>query len=153
MGRRCGLRLQIGMPKHRIEFSVPWPLSASVTQDLLRHLFGVSLVTYLGLFLGESLHAQLVTRYFDPNVLLVVTVVFGVLVSPWSEIPSRGEPVGWRDNLWIGALTVLTGGIVWYQIRSLGQVAPVIGAVSGAAFFLLARLLLPERDDITSRQS
>lgn len=135
----------------KVTVSIPWPLSAATTRELLSFAFQVALVTYLGLYLLESLRPQFVTLFYSLDTFLWIAIVTGVLSSIWPAFVSEAQrlpakPSG-KDYIWMGLLAVGTMAVVWYKTASIGWLVNVIAPLSGLIVLGLSLLVYFDRDD------
>lgn len=136
----------------RVTFSIPWPFTAVATRDLLAYVFQVALLSYLGFYLLENLQPGFVSNYFDLNIMLWSTIGSGLLTALWpAVVPEARKPrrLGWRQYVGLLLLALVTAGIVWYKIQSIGWLAKIIALLSGLIVFGLG--LLVYLDDDTER--
>lgn len=135
----------------RVTVSFPWPLTASETREILSFGFQVALVTYLGLYLIESLQPGYVSTYYNLDTFLWIAIVTGVLSGVWpmftKDARKEHAPPSWKDFLWIGLLSIGTVAVVWYKISSFGWLVKVIAPLSGLVVLGLSLLVYFNRDD------
>lgn len=135
----------------KITFSIPWPLTADETRDVLSFAFQVSFVSYLGFFLIESLGAGFVSRFYTVDLFMWAAVITGLLSAIWPTIVVKHKLTvarpGWLDYLWMGVLAVSASVIVWYKISTVGWLAIVIAPLSGLIVLGLSLLVHYDRDD------
>lgn len=136
----------------RVTLSFPWPFSAAATRELLSFVFQVSLVTYLGLYLIESLRPQFVTLFYSLDTFLWIAIVTGVLSSIWPAIVPEAkhrppERLGWKDWSWMLLLAAGTVAVVYYKTSSIGWLVNVIAPLSGLIVLGLSLLVYFDRDD------
>lgn len=136
---------------HRVNFSIPWPFTAVETRELLSFAFQVGLVTYLGLYLIESLSPGFVTSFYKLDTFLWIAIVTGVLSSIWPAIvpEAKKEPTKptWKDFVWMVLLALGTVAVVWYKTSSIGWLVKVIAPLSGLIVLGLSLLVYYDRDD------
>lgn len=133
----------------RVNFSIPWPLTAGESRDLLQYLFQLALVSYLGFYLIENLKPGFVSDYFNLNIVLYVTIISGILASLWPAIApaAREHRTGWKHYLGLLLVAVLAAIFVWYKIQTLGPWAKLIAPVSGLIVFGLGASLYLDAGD------
>jgi uncharacterized membrane protein len=135
----------------RINFSLPWPLSANETREILSFAFQVALVTYLGFYLMESLKPGFVTFFYNLDTFLWIAIITGLLSSIWPAIvkdakKEQSKPT-WKDFVWMGLLAIGTVAVVWYKTSSVGWLVKVIAPLSGLIVLGLSLLVYYDRDD------
>ena len=135
----------------RINFSIPWPLTAVETREILSFAFQVSLVSYLGFYLIENLRPGFVTAFYNLNNFLWAAIVTGVLSTIWPVVvpEAKREPAKptWKDFIWMVLLALGTVAVVWYKTSSIGWLVKVIAPLSGLIVLGLALLVYYDRDD------
>ena len=107
----------------------------------MQEVFQFSLLTYLVLFLIETLKTGAVSAYFNMNILLgVVLVSGGVIVLTYSEkMPVQKATI---EDVKNGFFLALLGGCGIYFVTSdLGYLAIVIAVLTGLTLFLFTVLL------------
>ncbi len=135
----------------RVTFSIPWPLSAKETRDILSFVFQVTLVSYLGLYLIENLRPGFVTFFYNLDSFLWAAIITGVLSSVWPAIVPESKKLlskpTWKDFVWMGLLAIGTVAVVWYKTSSVGWLVRVIAPLSGLIVLGLSLLVYYDRDD------
>ena len=138
------------MAMRRVTLSFPWPFDVAETRDLLSFAFQVSLVTYLGYYLLETLAPGFVSLAYNLNDLLWLTIGLGVLTALWPALAKQSlkpERLTWKTWIFIIILTIAATGIVWYQTKSIGSLRNVIAPLTGLIVAGLAILLYFEDDE------
>jgi drug/metabolite transporter (DMT)-like permease len=118
----------------RVTISIPWPFSSTETRAVLLFAFQTALVTYLGLYLIETLQAGFVSRYFEIETFLWITVVAGLLHAVWPYVVPESETsqaVGWMMYVWIAILALGMATVIWYKMQSLGGLAAIASSLTG----------------------
>jgi hypothetical protein len=137
-----------------ITFSIPWPLSAEDTRELLSFAFQVALVTYLGFYLLESLRPGFVTLYMNLDLFLWAAIITGVLSSIWPMIvpvvKKEATKPTWKDFVWMILLALGTVAVVWYKTSSVGWLVKIIAPLSGLIVLGLSFLVYYDRGDETA---
>ncbi len=135
----------------RITFSIPWPLTAIETREILSFAFQVALVTYLGFYLIENLRPGFVTTFYSLDTFLWIAIVTGVLSSIWPAIVPEAKKKQtnptWKDIVWMIVLALGTVAVVWYKTSSIGWLVKVIAPLSGLIVLGLSLLVYYDRDD------
>ncbi len=134
---------------NRVTFSIPWPFTAEESRDVLSYVFQIALLSYLGFYLIESLKPGFVTNYLDLNILLWSTVGSGLLTALWPAVVPAARKSGvisWKQYVGIVLLALVTAGIVWYKIQSIGWLATIIAPLSGLIVFGLGLLVYLDED-------
>lgn len=129
----------------RVTLTIPWPLTPEETRDILSYAFQVTLITYVVLFLLESLKPGFVTNYLSLQRWLWATIGTGVLATAWPAIvPAsrwKRSTLRGREYVWLAILTLGTMFIVLMKTRSLGWLAPVVATLTGVAVLGLSLLV------------
>ncbi len=106
-------------------------------------LFKVSLVTYLCLYLLESMSASFVSNYFNINAILAIAAVSGV-ISVFvhnEEAQYTFQKPGIKEYC-IGSILALTSaGIVYRQTRTVGHFSVLLAIVTVLIVFFSLTLL------------
>lgn len=124
-------------------------------QSVLSHIpdvFSYTLLTYLILFLLENIFPGFVSNTFDPNLLLIPVVILGVVSAFAPEKTREDEPPTLKDLIAVGAMTMLSGVIIYYKTKELGEVAIIISVVGALLVLLVATVILfaPEENEETA---
>lgn len=141
----------------RVSVSIPWPLSAAETRDVLSFAFQVSLLNFLGLYLIESIHSGFVTSFYSFDMFLWFTIAAGLLSSLWPAVVPEGKKEfvkpTWRDYAWMALFALGTVAVVWYKTSTLGWLAKVIAPLSGLVVLGLSLLVYFSRDNDSETSS
>lgn len=122
---------------------------------LVAELFQVSLVTYLGLQILETVKTGYVSDFFDVNLLLTIVAGSGIVTTFMTpaHIPSAPQPYpGITKKLseweWYFLVGLAAGGgfLVYYKTQTLGTIAIAISVLAGAIIALLSYLLLTDQN-------
>ncbi len=134
----------------KITFSIAWPLSGLDVRELLSFAFQVSLVSFLGFYLVESLRGGFIANFFNINIFLWAAIVTGVLSTVWPmvvpEAKVEKKPT-WKDYLWMVLLALATVALVWYKTSSIGWLVNVIAPLSGLIVLGLSLLVYFDKDE------
>jgi hypothetical protein len=134
----------------KITFSIAWPLSELDVRELLAFTFRVSLVSFLGFYLVESLRAGFIANFFNINVFLWASIITGVLSTVWPvvvpEAKTEKKP-SWKDYMWMVLLALGTVALVWYKTSSIGWLVKVIAPLSGLIVLGLCLLVYFDKDE------
>lgn len=135
----------------RITFTIPWPITAAETRELLTFAFQVALVTYLSFFLWENIAPGFITMYVSLDTFLWVALCLGMVAAIWPSIvpeskrQSTGKPT-WQDLIWMGVLAFGTVVVVWGKMVSVGWLVAVVAPLSGLIVLGLSLLVYYDRD-------
>ena len=134
----------------KITFSIAWPLTGMDIRELLSFAFQVSLVSFLGFYLVESLRGGFIANYFNINIFLWAAIVTGVLSTVWPmvvpEAKVEKQPT-WKDYVWMVLLALGTVALVWYKTSSIGWLVKVIAPLSGLVVLGLSLLVYFDKDE------
>jgi len=132
----------------KITFTIPWPLTADDTRELLSFAFQTALISYLGFTLLEQLFTGFVSNYINLNIILWVTVGCGALTAIWPMATVTAKPgkIGWKSIGWLVILAALAGWVVWYKIGALGNIRLPIAALSAIIVAGLGFLIYFDND-------
>lgn len=133
----------------KVTLSFPWPVSAAEMREILTFAFQLSLVTYLGMYLVESLQPGFVTVVLALNPFIVATVVFGALASIWPAVAQgagRKKPLRWSHYAFFTALALLSGFILWDKTRTIGWGAGGLAVLAAGIVFSLGLLSFLDRN-------
>ena len=140
----------------RITFSIPWPLSAEETRDILAFAFQVALATYLGFYVLESIRPGFVSFYYNLDTFLWIAIITGALSSIWPTIVpaanKQPQKKTWKDFLWIAILGIGTVVVIWYKTSSIGWLVRIIAPLSGLIIVGLSLLVYYDRDESDRRE-
>ena len=134
----------------RVTFSIPWPFTATEFRELLSYAFQVALVTYLTLYLIESLKPGYVTSFYSLDNFLWVAVATGAISSLWPAVvvdAGHQRMFTIRDVVWIGMLGLGTVAVIWYKTQSLGYLGKVIAIIGGLIVIGLSLLAYYDHDN------
>ena len=101
-------------------------------RELLKEIFKVSLITYLLFYLIDEIKTGFISNYFDLNILLAATIASGVLVfliHGEGKTPAA-QPVGIYNYVIVYFLSLSTGIIIYYLMRSFGAFSYLISAIA-----------------------
>lgn len=123
-----------------------------VVKELISFVFEVSLVSYLLFYLIESLAPQFITQFFNLNILLGATMLSGVLAAIFPLPKKVGDEklrkITVKDFIFIAILSLIASALIWYQTKSIGQIALVIAILSGiVVFFMSLIVMFGDQDD------
>lgn len=134
----------------KITFSVAWPLSGLDVREILSFAFQVSLVSFLGFYLVESLRAGFIANFFSINIFLWAAIITGVLSTVWPmvvpEAKVERKPT-WKDYMWMVLLALGTVALVWYKVSSIGWLVKVIAPLSGLIVLGLSLLVYFDKEE------
>jgi hypothetical protein len=134
----------------KITFSIAWPLSGTDVREILSFAFQVSLVSFLGFYLVESVRGGFIANYFNINIFLWAAIVTGVLSTVWPmvvpEAKVEKKPT-WKDYVWMVLLALGTVALVWYKTSSVGWLVKVIAPLSGLIVLGLSLLVYFDKDE------
>ena len=134
----------------KITFSIAWPLSGLDVRELLSFAFQVSLVSFLGFYLVESLRGGFIANFFNINVFLWAAIITGVLSTVWPMVVPEAKvdkKPTWKDYLWMVMLALTTVALVWYKTSSIGWLVKVIAPLSGLIVLGLSLLVYFDKDE------
>lgn len=135
----------------KITFSIPFPLTADETREMLSFTFQVSLVSYLGFYLIESLSSGFVIRYYSLDLFLWSAVVSGVASSILPAIVPAAKKAptqpNWKDFVWMVVLALGTTVVIWYKAPSIGWLVTIIAPLSGLIVLGLSLLVYYDQDN------
>lgn len=134
----------------KITFSIAWPLSGMDVRELLSFAFQVSLVSFLGFYLVESLRAGFIANFFNINMFLWVAIITGVLSTVWPMVVLEAKvekKPSWKDYMWMVLLALGTVAVVWYKTSSIGWLVNVIAPLSGLIVLGLSLLVYFDKDE------
>ncbi|MEK7631990.1 MAG: hypothetical protein AAB445_03980 [Patescibacteria group bacterium] len=135
---------------NKITFNIATPFSGTEVRELLSFAFQVSLVSFLGFYLMESLRPGVVANFFNINIFLWSAIVIGVLSTVWPmvvpEAKVEGKPT-WKDYVWMVLLALGTVAVVWYKTSSIGWLVKVIAPLSGLIVLGLSLLVYFDKDE------
>jgi len=115
-----------------------------LTQEIIKEIFKISLISYLLFYLVENFKAGFISDYFNLNILLIITIISGVLtVGGKKEVEEREKySIKIRDYIFIVILGLVAAGLIFYSIKEIGKLAYLISTVSGVIIMLISILLL-----------
>jgi hypothetical protein len=135
----------------RINFSIPWPYTGAEMREVLSFTFQTALVTYLCLYLAESIWPGFVTKFNKLDTFLWLAIITGVISTIWpaivTEVKKEKTKLKWPDCIWIGVLTLGTVAIVWYKTAPVGWLVKVIAPLSGLIVLGLSLVVYYDRDE------
>lgn len=135
----------------RITLTFPWPMTAEETRDILSFIFQIALVSYLVLYLFDTLKTGFVTNYFSLAPYFWTAVISGVLSGTWPvlipEARKNRTTLRWTDYFWLGVLTLGTMVAVYTKTRSLGELSMVVVLLSGLAVLGVGLLIYIDHDE------
>ena len=113
--------------------------------EIINYLFQTLLVTYLVLLLVEEIWKGLVTNYLNPNYLLIIVIIVGIL-DIFSEhdtrfIKEKSKPT---DYLFVFALGIIGFFIIKLKTADLGWLSYLISIIAAVLIILLSILILEE---------
>lgn len=119
-----------------------------ITKEIIREIFKVSLISYLLFYLLNDIFTGFVSDYFNITILLWVTVISGVL-SVWTEgekdiTQEKSVQINKWTYVFISILSLVSVGLIFYRIQSIGKLSYFISILSGLIVFLLSFLILNE---------
>ncbi len=137
----------------RVTVSFPWPLSPAATREIFSFSFTTALVTYLLLYLVESLSPGAVSRYYNLDHFLWVTIILGVISSFWPATVQNAREDSkpdWKDYLWIVVLALGSGAVIYSKSQDLGLMAKIIAPLGALIVFGMALLVYFDRSEDSS---
>lgn len=137
---------------------MPFPINKKedfwwLTKEVVREVFQVSLIAYLVFYLIEDFKVGFITNYFNLNILLILTIISGIITvlleeketsfgEGYEEKVPEEEKIKKRDYIFIIILGIIAAIIIFFRIKSLGWLAPVISIISGIIIIMISILLL-----------
>lgn len=113
---------------------------------IAKEFFQYSLITYILLFIAESLQPGIVSYFFDPTLLLGVVLLSGVImvVTYNEKVEVLFPPKERKKRDILVSIVLAIGGalLVFYKTQDLGIVSIIISAISAGIIILLALLIL-----------
>lgn len=134
----------------KITFSIVSPFSDTEARELLSFAFQVSLVSFLGMYLVESLRPGIIVPFFNINIFLWSAVVLGVLSTIWPMLVPEAKVEkrpNWKDYVWMVLLALGTVALVWYKISSIGWLVMVLAPLSGLIVIGLSLLVYFDKNE------
>lgn len=129
-----------------------------MTQEIVKEVFQISLISYLVFYLIEDFKPGFITNYFNLNIILILTIISGIITVLFEGKESSFETgheekvpeekkIKKIDYLFIVVLGVVAAIIIFFKIKSLGWLAPIISIISGIIIILISILLLWDRGE------
>lgn len=134
----------------KITFSIPTLFSGTEARELLSFAFQVSLVSFMGFYLIESVRQGVIANFFNSNIFLWAAIVIGVLSTVWPMVVPEAKlekKPSWKDYVWMVLLALGTVALVWYKTSSIGWLVKVIAPLSGLIVLGLSLLVYFDKDE------
>ncbi|SRR6266403_2262056 len=113
---------------------------------IAEEFFQFSLITYLILFLTETLQTGFVSNFFNLNILLEIVLASGVIMvlthDEKLDLPTKPRKLKFFDIVYILLLALGGGSLVYYKTLDLGSIAVWISLLTGGIIILLSLLVL-----------
>lgn len=122
---------------------------------VLNEIFMVSLITYVALYLIDSLMSAFVTKQFNMDIVLWIVIASGTFSMVLG--PKRGEHeqshqskmITWKAVVYVIGLGVIAGVVMYAKTKTLGRMGLLVSVVSALLVILLSFVLLfDSQDDI-----
>ncbi len=120
-----------------------------ISKEIICEIFKVALVSFLLLYLADSISVGYVSDYFNINILLVITIISGIITVAFKEEPVKDAamPMKKWDYIFILLLGIASTSIIYCRISEIGKLAYLISAVSGVIIILISILLISSSTD------
>lgn len=117
--------------------------------ELNHNLFLTLLVVYLFLLLAEMIQKGSVSVYMVINYLLIIVIASGIIsvLTRSEDVKPEKVDLTKKDYVYIGAMGIAGASIIWYKIKSIGELAYLISTIAGVLIILLLLLLFEEDEN------
>ena len=102
--------------------------------------FFVSLISYLGFWLMDIAHPGFVARYFSVHVFLLLTILFGIWWSMYSEVSRQIHIIHYVLVVFFGIIAAV---LTWGLTDNLGSHQILITLIAFLTPYLVVRSLHP----------
>lgn len=119
-------------------------------KEIISEIFKISLITYLIFYLIDSFKTGFITDYFNLNLLLIITIlsgIFTVIFKKEVEVKKELQKIKKREYIFIIFLGIISAGLIYYKIKSIGRLSYIISIISGIIIILLSILLLNDQQE------
>jgi hypothetical protein len=118
------------------------------THLVAEEFFQYSLITYLLLLFAETFKQGFVSFFFDPNILLVVVLISGVVMvlTHHEQLERLNKPHRITGSDIQNIILFSAGGamLVFYKIRDIGTIAIGIALLTAVIIGVLSVLILTD---------
>jgi hypothetical protein len=115
---------------------------------IAEEFFQFSLITYLILLFTESLKKGFVSFFFNPNIILAIVLISGVIMvitdNQALHHPSHRKRISFSEKIYLSLLTLGSMVLVYATISVLGVLAIVVTLIIGILIGLLSLLFFME---------
>jgi purine-cytosine permease-like protein len=120
------------------------------SREITTEVFQVSLITYLLFYLIDNFKIGFISDYFNLNALLWIALASGTL-SIWFksdviEEKTESKAVKIRNYIFIIALSLISVGLIYYKIKSIGKFSYFVSPLCGLLILLLSILFLHDSE-------
>lgn len=116
---------------------------------IAEEFFQFSLITYLLLLFTEAIKKGFVSFFFNPNILLTIVLVSGIIMvitdNPAFRSPAHHKKISFSQKLYLCLLTIGSMFLLYATVAHLGPIALIITIIMGTLIVFLSLLLFEEK--------
>ncbi|MBU2235760.1 MAG: hypothetical protein ABIF80_04530 [Patescibacteria group bacterium] len=120
-------------------------------RDIDKQIFEVLLVSYLLFYLLDQILNNIISDYFNLNIILIIVIISGAVMSfpafSSEKEENKEKQAGLKDYLFIIGLGIVAAGVIYYKIDLFFWMRLAISIISGMIIILLSILLLYENNE------
>jgi hypothetical protein len=122
---------------------------AEYMKYLFSYVFQALLFIFLVTLLLQQFYPTQVKSYININWFMIIVIIFGAvsIVFPPTPTLKKEKPTTWKDYIFVTALGILGGIIIFFKIKNLGWIGYVISILGGLIIIFLSWMVLSEKSD------
>ena len=124
-------------------------MNQSYARKLIQDLFKASFITFILFLVIEQFEKGFVSNYFNLSYLLILVIISGMIsiLLPYENQEEKDKKPSKISQISVFFISLILAGVIYYQTRALGVLAPLLALASLVIILIIAKSLMKPNND------